>query len=121
MTNTHQEFITQFDDERKPLDEFTWITRSLSATLEGRFEAYPEDETLRELFVDLAYDLEQRRSFLADPEAYSLQVNARIPDDQRDFLMLHFSEQADDREIPSDQRDELAEAMFARMLQTLKY
>jgi len=101
-------------------EEFAWIARSLSATLDQRFEAYLEDETLRELFVDLAYDLEQRRSFLADPEAYLLEVNAPIPGDQRAFLMQHFSEQADDREIPLNQRDEMAEAMFARMLQTLK-
>jgi len=102
------------------VDEYAWITRSLSATLDQRFEAYLEDETLRELFVDLAYDLEQRRSFLADPEAYLLEVNAPIPGDQRAFLMQHFSEQADDREIPVNQRDEMAEAMFARMLQALK-
>ncbi|MCU0487199.1 MAG: SPASM domain-containing protein [Anaerolineales bacterium] len=120
----------QTDQSRKipagpPLDisneeEFNWITRNLSTTLEQRFEAFLEDENLRNLFIDLAYDLEQRRSFLADPEAYLLDVNASIPDDQRAFLMLHFSEQADDREIPADGRDEMAETMFARMLQSLK-
>ena len=101
-------------------EEFSWIRRSLSATLEGRFEAYLEDETLRDLFVDLAFDLEQRRSFLADPEAYLRDADGALPGDQRAFLMQHFSEQADDREIPLNQRDEMAEAMFARMLQTLK-
>ena len=101
-------------------EEFSWIRRSLSATLEGRFEAYLEDETLRDLFVDLAFDLEQRRSFLADPEAYLRDADGGLPGDQRAFLMQHFSEQADDREIPLNQRDEMAEAMFARMLQTLK-
>jgi radical SAM protein with 4Fe4S-binding SPASM domain len=101
-------------------EEFAWITRSLSTTLGPRFEAYLEDEILRDLFVDLAFDLEQRRSFLADPEAYLLDVNAPIPDEQRAFLIQHFSEQADDQEIPIHQRDEMAEAMFARMLQTLK-
>jgi radical SAM protein with 4Fe4S-binding SPASM domain len=120
----------QTDQSRKipagpPLDisyeaEFAWITGNLSTTLGGRFEAYLEDEILRELFVDLAFDLEQRRSFLTDPEAYLREVNAALPDEQRAFLMLHFSEQADDREIPVNQRDEMAEAMFARMLQTLK-
>ena len=100
-------------------DEFAWITRNLGTTLGTRFEAYLEDETLRELFVDLAYDLELRRSFLADPEAYLLAAGIALPDEQRAFLMLHFSEQADDREIPDDQRDAMAEAMFARMLQTL--
>ena len=69
--------------------------------------------------MDLAYDLELRRSFLADPEAYLLAAGIALPDEQRAFLMLHFSEQADDREIPDDQRDAMAEAMFARMLQTL--
>jgi hypothetical protein len=118
-------FDRQTDQARKipagpPLDisneeEFNWITRNLSTTLEQRFEAYLEDETLRTLFIDLAYDLEQRRSFLANPEAYLLDVNASIPDDQRAFLMLHFSEQADDREIPTDGRDEMAETMFARI------
>ncbi len=100
--------------------EFAWISASLSATLAGRFEAYLEDETLRELFVDLAYDLEQRRSFLADPEAYLRELNTPLPDDQRAFLMLHFSEHADDQACPSGGRDDMAEAMFARMLQTLK-
>jgi radical SAM protein with 4Fe4S-binding SPASM domain len=101
-------------------EEFAWITGNLSTTLEQRFAAYLEDETLRDLFVDLAYDLDQRRSFLADPEVYLQNVNASLPGDQRAFLMLHFSSQADDREIPSDPRDEIAEMMFARMLQTLK-
>ena len=120
----------QTDQSRKipagpPLDisyeeEFAWIRRNLSASLDQRFEAYLEDETLRELFVDLAYDLDQRRSFLADPEAYLQEVSAPLPDDQRAFLMLHFSEQADDREIPANGRDDMAEAMFARMLQILK-
>jgi radical SAM protein with 4Fe4S-binding SPASM domain len=63
----------QTDQRRKipagpPLDvsyeaEFAWITGNQSTTLGQRFEAYLEDEMLRELFVDLAYDLEQRRSF----------------------------------------------------------
>jgi radical SAM protein with 4Fe4S-binding SPASM domain len=101
-------------------EEFAWIRRNLSATLEQRFEAYLEDESLRELFVDLAYDLDQRRSFLADPEAYFQEINASLPDDQRAFLMLHFSEQADDREMPANGSDDMAEAMFARLLQTLK-
>jgi radical SAM protein with 4Fe4S-binding SPASM domain len=101
-------------------EEFAWISRNLSATLDQRFEAYLEDEALRELFVDLAFDLEQRRSFLADPETYLQAVGASVPDDQRAFLMLHFSEQADDREIPAPGRDDMAEAMFARMLQALK-
>jgi hypothetical protein len=72
------------------------------------------------LFVDLAFDLEQRRSFLADPEAYLLHMDAPSPDDPRAFLMLHFSEQAGDQEIHVNQRDRMAEAMFARMLQPLK-
>jgi len=33
--------------------------------------------------------------------------------------MLHFSQHADDQEIPADGRDVLAEAMFARILQSL--
>jgi hypothetical protein len=91
----------QTDQGRKipagpPLDisyeeEFAWIRRNLSATLAQRFEAYLEDRTLRELFVDLAYDLDQRRSFLADPEEYLQEVAASLPVDQRAFLMLHFS------------------------------
>ncbi len=120
----------QTDQRRKipagpPLDisyeeEFNWITGNLSTTLRQRFAAYMEDESLCELFVDLAYDLDQRRSFLADPEAYLQNANASLPDDQRAFLMLHFSSQADDQEIPADPRDDMAEMMFARMLQTLK-
>lgn len=107
-----------------PLDisyeaEFTWLTRNLNLTLGQRLEAYLEDETLREIFIDLAFDLEQRRSFLADPQAYLRHLNAPLPDEQRAFLMLHFSEQADDSEIPTNQRDEIAEAMFIRTLQTL--
>ena len=101
-------------------DEFAWIARNLSASLGRRFAAYLEDEILRDLFVDLAYDLDERRRFLADPEAYLLEINTPLPDDQRAFLMQHFSEQADDREIPINPRDEMAEAMFTRMLQTLK-
>jgi hypothetical protein len=100
-------------------DEFSWITRSLSATLESRFATYLEDETLRNLFVDLAYDLEQRRKFLADPETYLLEVDKPLPDEQRAFLMMHFSTQADDGEIPTPPWDDLAEAMFGRMLQSL--
>jgi len=119
----------QTDQARKipagpPLDisyeaEFAWITGNLTTSLGQRFAAYLEDEMLRELFVDLAYDLEQRHSFLADPEAYLQEVNAPLPDEQRAFLMLHFSQHADDQEIPADGRDVLAEAMFARILQSL--
>ena len=67
-------------------DEFAWIARNLSASLGRRFAAYLEDEILRDLFVDLAYDLDERRRFLADPEAYLLEINTPLPDDQRAFL-----------------------------------
>ncbi len=108
-----------------PLDvsdeaEFAWITGNLSTTLEQRFANYLEDEILREVFVNLAFDLEQQHLFLADPEAYLSEVNASLPDEQRAFLMLYFSQHADDQEIPADGQDGMAEAMFARMLQTLK-
>ncbi len=100
-------------------EEFAWIGRNLSSTLNRRFETYLEDDTLRERFIDLAFDLNQRRSFLVDPEAYFQELKVLLPDEQRAFLMLHFSEQADDQEIPTNGRDDLAEAMFARMLQKL--
>jgi hypothetical protein len=71
------------------------------------------------LFVDLAYDLEQRRSFLADPETYLEQAGLPLADEQRAFLMLHFTEQADELEIAEVSKDDMAEAMFSRMLQDL--
>ena len=99
--------------------EFEWITRNLITTLGHRFTTYLEDETLRTLFVDLAYDLEQRRRFLADPETFLERAGLPLADEQRAFLMLHFTEQADELEIAEVSKDDMAEAMFSRMLQDL--
>jgi len=79
----------QTDQARKipagpPLDisyeaEFAWITGNLTTSLGQRFAAYLEDEMLRELFVDLAYDWNSGTAFWADPEAYLQEVNAHFP------------------------------------------
>jgi radical SAM protein with 4Fe4S-binding SPASM domain len=100
-------------------EEFAWITGNLSTTLAARFPSYLEDETLRNLFIDLAFDLDERRRFLVDPESYLLAIDCALPDEQRAFLMMHFTDQANDREIPENPGDEMAEAMFSRMLHSL--
>jgi radical SAM protein with 4Fe4S-binding SPASM domain len=100
-------------------EEFDWISRGMVNSLNRRFEGYLEDETLREVFVDLAYDLEERRRYLQDPELYLEQTGAGLDQEKRAFLMLHFAECADDQEIPDEEKDVMAEAMFVRMLKAL--
>jgi radical SAM protein with 4Fe4S-binding SPASM domain len=100
-------------------EEFDWISRGMANSLDRRFEEYLEDETLREIFVDLAYDLNERRRYLQDPELYLEQAGAGLDQEKRAFLMLHFSECADDKEIPDEDKDSMAEAMFVRMLRGL--
>jgi len=46
-------------------------------------------------------------------------VGLPLADEQRARLMLHFTEQADELKIAEVSKDDMAEAMFKRMLQDL--
>ncbi len=86
-------------------EEFAWIASSFNNTFDTQLERHVEDPELRRVFVDLAYDLDEKDRFLADPHAYLDARNAVFADDQVVFLMQHFAERADDNEIPGEGED----------------
>ncbi len=72
-------------------EEFKLVASRLSTTAHTRFAKLANNIYFRRVLVTLTYSLLKRRAFLSDPDQYLKIMKHRLNEDEKAFLMHHFS------------------------------